>query len=66
MNVMTLFEQTDRALTLYANQFAGRSIVVDKFVIAHNSRPVKRGSCNAFADFVSKRTGSASGDKIHV
>jgi|HubBroStandDraft_3_1064219.scaffolds.fasta_scaffold16349_2 undecaprenyl-diphosphatase len=32
MNVMTLFEQTDRALTLYANQFAGRSIVLDKFV----------------------------------
>jgi len=32
MNVMTLFEQTDRALALYANQFAGRSIVLDKFV----------------------------------
>ena len=29
---MTLFEQTDRALTLSANQFAGRSIVLDKFV----------------------------------
>ncbi len=27
---MSLFEQTDRALTLYANQFAGRSIVLDK------------------------------------
>jgi undecaprenyl-diphosphatase len=32
MNVMTPFEQTDRALTLCANQFAGRSIVLDKFV----------------------------------
>ena len=32
MNVMTLFEQTDRALTLSANQFAGRSLVLDKFV----------------------------------
>ena len=32
MNVMTLFEQTDRALTLYVNQFAGRSMVLDKFV----------------------------------
>jgi undecaprenyl-diphosphatase len=32
MNVMTLFEQTDRALGLYANQFAGRSIVLDRFV----------------------------------
>ena len=32
MNVMTLLEQTDRALTLYANQFAGRSIVLDKCV----------------------------------
>ena len=32
MNVMTLLEQTDRALTLWANQFAGRSIVLDKFV----------------------------------
>ena len=32
MNAMTLFEQTDRALTLCANQFAGRSIVLDKFV----------------------------------
>jgi undecaprenyl-diphosphatase len=29
---MTLFEQTDRALTLSANQFAGRSLVLDKFV----------------------------------
>jgi undecaprenyl-diphosphatase len=29
---VTLFEQTDRALTLAANQFAGRSIVLDKFV----------------------------------
>ena len=29
---MGLFGQTDRALTLYANQFAGRSIVLDKFV----------------------------------
>jgi hypothetical protein len=32
MNVMTLFEQTDRALTLSANQFAGRSLVFDKLV----------------------------------
>ena len=32
MDVMTLFEQTDRALALYANQFAGRSIALDKFV----------------------------------
>jgi undecaprenyl-diphosphatase len=32
MNVMTLFEQTDRALTLSANQFAGRSLVLDQFV----------------------------------
>ena len=32
MNVMTLFEQTDRALSQYANQFVGRSIVLDKFV----------------------------------
>jgi len=32
MNVMTPFEQSDRALALYANQFAGRSIVLDKFV----------------------------------
>jgi undecaprenyl-diphosphatase len=32
MNVMTLFEQIDRALALYANQFAGGSIVLDKFV----------------------------------
>jgi hypothetical protein len=32
INVMTLFEQTDRALTLSANQFAGRSLVLDKFV----------------------------------
>jgi hypothetical protein len=32
MNVMTLFEQTDRALTLYVNQFAGHSMVLDKFV----------------------------------
>jgi undecaprenyl-diphosphatase len=32
MNVMTLFEQTDRALTLSANQFAGRSLALDKFV----------------------------------
>ena len=31
-NIMTLFEQIDRALALYANQFAGRSIVLDKFV----------------------------------
>ena len=29
---MTPIEQTDRALTLYANQFGGRSIVLDKFV----------------------------------
>lgn len=29
---MTPIEQTDRALTLAANQFAGRSIVLDKFV----------------------------------
>jgi len=29
---VTLFEQTDSALTLAANQFAGRSIVLDKFV----------------------------------
>jgi undecaprenyl-diphosphatase len=29
---MTLFEQTDRALTLCANQVAGRSIVLDKFL----------------------------------
>ena len=29
---MTLIEQIDRALALYANQFAGRSIVLDKFV----------------------------------
>jgi hypothetical protein len=29
---MSLFGQTDRALTLYANQFAGRSIVLDKCV----------------------------------
>ena len=32
MNVMTLFEQTDRALTLYGNQFAGRSMALDRFV----------------------------------
>jgi undecaprenyl-diphosphatase len=32
MNVTTLFEQTDRALTLYVNQFAGRSMALDKFV----------------------------------
>jgi undecaprenyl-diphosphatase len=32
MNVMTLLEQSDGALALYANQFAGRSIVLDKFV----------------------------------
>jgi undecaprenyl-diphosphatase len=32
MNAMTLFEQTDRALTLSANQFAGRSLVLDRFV----------------------------------
>jgi undecaprenyl-diphosphatase len=32
MNVMTLFEQTDRALTLSANQFAGRSLVLDQVV----------------------------------
>jgi hypothetical protein len=25
--------------------------------VAHDSRPVRRGSCNAFADFVSKRSG---------
>jgi undecaprenyl-diphosphatase len=31
-NFMSLFEQIDRALTLWANQFAGRSIVLDKFV----------------------------------
>ena len=29
---MTLFEQTDRALVLAANQFAGRSITLDKFM----------------------------------
>jgi undecaprenyl-diphosphatase len=29
---MTLFEQTDRALALYANQFVGRSVVLDKIV----------------------------------
>ena len=29
---MTLFEQTDRILALHANQLAGRSIVLDKFV----------------------------------
>ncbi len=29
---MTLFEQTDRALTQYANQLVGRSTVLDKFV----------------------------------
>jgi undecaprenyl-diphosphatase len=29
---MTLLDQTDRALTLSANQFAGRSFVLDKFV----------------------------------
>jgi len=29
---MTLFEQIDCPLALYANQFAGRSIVLDKFV----------------------------------
>ena len=29
---MTLFEQTYRALALYANQFAGLSIVLDKFM----------------------------------
>jgi len=32
MNVMSLFEQFDRALTLCANQFAGRSIALDEFV----------------------------------
>jgi hypothetical protein len=32
MNVMPLFEQFDLALTLCANQFAGRSIALDKFV----------------------------------
>ena len=32
INVMTLFDQTDRALTLSANQFAGRSLVLDRFV----------------------------------
>ena len=32
INVMTLFDQIDRALTLSANQFAGRSVVLDKFV----------------------------------
>jgi len=31
-NIMTLFEQIDCPLALYANQFAGRSIVLDKFV----------------------------------
>jgi undecaprenyl-diphosphatase len=31
-NIMTLFEQFDRALALYANQFAGHSFVLDKFV----------------------------------
>ena len=29
---MTLFEQTDRALALAANQFAGRSIILDRLV----------------------------------
>jgi undecaprenyl-diphosphatase len=29
---VTLIEQTDRALTLAANQFAGRSIILDKFM----------------------------------
>ena len=29
---MTLIEQADRALTLNANQFAGRSIALDKLV----------------------------------
>jgi len=32
MHVMTLFQKIDRALTLSANQFAGRSLVLDKFV----------------------------------
>jgi len=40
---MTLFEQTDRALTLYANQFAGRSIVLDKFVYDIADLPLLNG-----------------------
>jgi hypothetical protein len=32
LNIVTLFEQIDRALTLSANQFAGRSLVLDQFV----------------------------------
>ena len=40
---MTLFEQTDRALALYANQFAGRSIVLDKFVYDILDKPLLNG-----------------------
>jgi undecaprenyl-diphosphatase len=32
MNIMTLFEQIDRALTLSANQFAGHSLLLDQLV----------------------------------
>ena len=34
--------------------------------VARNAWPVRRGSCNAFADFVSQRTASGRRDKIHV